>query len=166
MNEEHYEKYKQHYLKIHETYPSVFALKMFLGRNPKLNLRNIDFNSKNILDLGFGDGRDLNLFINLGFNVYGIEPNLSVVEHTLKKFNKLNMYPKLSKGNNIKTNLKDDFFDFVYASGSIYYMPNQNNTIIDAYNEAYRITKKNGFFLTISVVCKNFYKINHKVLDF
>ena len=147
MNKKKELAYDQHYIKIKGVYPSVFALKMFLGKNPEFNLTNINFNNKNILDVGFGDGRDLSLFINLGFNVYGIEPSISVVEHTIKKFSKHSNKPKLSTGNNIRTNLKDDFFDFVYASGSIYYMPNQNNTIIDAYNEAYRITKKNGFFL-------------------
>ena len=139
--------YDEHYIKINETYPSVFALKMFLGKNPQLNMNNFDFKNKNIVDIGFGDGRDLNLFIKLGFNVYGIEPSLKVVEHTIKKFNKLKMFPKLFCGTNIDTNLQSSFFDFVYASGSIYYMPDEEKTIIDAFYEAYRICTKDGYFL-------------------
>ncbi len=139
--------YDQHYKKIKDVYPSVFALKMFLGKNPMLNFKTINFKNKNILDIGFGDGRDLELFINLGFNVYGIEPSSSVVKHTIKKFSKYTKQPILLTGNNVKTNLKSSFFDFVYASGSIYYMPDQDKTIYDAYSEAFRITKKNGYFL-------------------
>ena len=36
---------------------------------------------KKILDVGFGDGRDLLLFNDLGFSSYGVEVNKEVVEH-------------------------------------------------------------------------------------
>lgn len=147
MNIEDNSSYSKHYLKIYKTYPSVFALKMFLGTSPYLDITNLNFKNKKILDIGFGDGRDLNLFLDLGFQVYGIEPSLEVVSHTKKKFNKANLYPKLSQGTNIETNLKKRFFDFVYASGSIYYMPNEKCKISDAFSEVYRILKKGGYFL-------------------
>ena len=40
--------YINHYLKINSIYPSVFSLKMFLGRNPDLNFSsdNTDFSGK------------------------------------------------------------------------------------------------------------------------
>ena len=147
MNKKNDIQYIEHYLKINHTYPSVFALKMFLGKNPLLNMKEVIFKNKTILDIGFGDGRDLNLFLDLQFNVYGIEPSPDVVKHTIKKFLNMENKPQLSAGTNINTNLKDNFFDFIYASGSIYYMPDQNKTITDAFSESYRICKKQGYFL-------------------
>ena len=79
------ENYINHYLNIKGVYPSVFELKMFLGKNPDLDLRDEDFHGKLILDVGFGDGRDLVLFHNLGFEVFGLEVNEQVVEHAKRK---------------------------------------------------------------------------------
>ena len=38
--------YKDHYLNIKKVYPSVFALKIFLGKNPNFSLRDYDFGEK------------------------------------------------------------------------------------------------------------------------
>ena len=78
--------YRNHYLNIGKTYPSSFALKCFLGNNPELNLSRLDFSGKKICDIGFGDGRDLNLFLDLKMDVFGVEPDSTIVNHTKKKF--------------------------------------------------------------------------------
>ncbi len=58
MDDSHKE-YRNHYLKEKQIYPSVFALKLFLGNNPNLSLQVNSFKGKKILDVGFGDGRVL-----------------------------------------------------------------------------------------------------------
>ena len=41
---------------------------------------------KAICEVGFGDGRNLNLFGHLGMKVSGVEPDLEVVNFTQSKF--------------------------------------------------------------------------------
>ena len=139
--------YEDHYLKIDKTYPSVVALKFFLGNNPDFSLRNICKPGHRVLDIGFGDGRDLNLFLDLGFKVYGVEPNEKVVQHTVNKLKHQTNKPDLRVGNNMNTTFDDNSFDVVYSSGAIYYLPSQDHTILDALQESYRVLKKSGYFV-------------------
>lgn len=139
--------YREHYLQINDTYPSVFALKTFIGNNPYLKQDKSSLIGQKICDVGFGDGRDLNLFSDLGMSVFGVEPDQKVVEHTQNKMLKKGTNVSVKVGTNIATGYPDIFFDYVYASGSIYYLPSEDFTIIDALTEAYRILNTNGKFL-------------------
>ena len=129
--------YKLHYQNINKVYPSVFSLKIFLGRNPNFSLREYDFKNKKILDIGFGDGRDLVLFNDLGFDTYGVEVNKEVVEHSINKFKEMGLDIKLSFGCNDKTGFMENEFEFVYALASLMYFRNEEISI----NE---IIKKNN----------------------
>ena len=106
-------RYSGHYLKIRSVYPSVLALKFFLGNNPEFSLRGENFKSKRILDIGFGDGRDLRLFLDLGFEVFGVEVSADVVKHTSEK---ISGAATLSVGFNNETGYSNDMFDYVYDS--------------------------------------------------
>lgn len=139
--------YRKHYLSIDKTFPSVLALKMFMGNNPELKFEKSYLENKNICEIGFGDGRDLNLFDYLGMNVTGIEPDGSVVEYTKQKLSKNEMKVNVQVGSNMNTNLENQSQDFVYASASIYYLPSSEFTIMDALSEAHRILKRGGYFL-------------------
>lgn len=132
--------YRDHYLSISKTYPSVIALKFFLGNNPELNVKRSELIDKKICEIGFGDGRDLQLFLDLQMDVHGVEPDSTVVEHTqLKTPNS-----KLRSGTNVSTGFENATFDYVYASASIYYLPSEKFTIHDALKEASRILKPKG----------------------
>ena len=39
-----------------------------------------------VLDIGFGSGRDLAFLLNYGFNIWGVDPAENVVKHARKKF--------------------------------------------------------------------------------
>lgn len=144
-------KYRKHYLDISTTFPSAVALKIFLGDNPKLSLKRNNLKGKKICEIGFGDGRDLNLFKFLSMNVYGVEPDSEVVKHTINKFEDLSFKPVLKVGSNVNTGFKKSFFDIVYASASIYYLPSEDYNINDALEESCRILKKGGtFFATFA----------------
>ena len=142
-----YINYRNHYLNIHKVYPSVFALKIFLGKNPNFSLRDYDFRGKKILDIGFGDGRDLVLFKDLGFITYGIEVDEDVVEHASIKFKKLGLDIKLSKGFNDNTGFHENEFEFVYALASLMYLRNKEININDVISHSYNILKKDGYFI-------------------
>lgn len=137
--------YKNHYLRIKSTYPSVFALKCFLGKNPLLKLQSEDFSGKKILDVGFGDGRDLRLFLDLGFDVYGIEVNEQVVDHTLNKFpgECLN----LKVGYNDCTGFTRDSFDYIYSCAALMYLKEDTSTVDKTLAHMFDILKSGGQFL-------------------
>lgn len=146
-----FEQYRKHYLDIDTTYPSVFALKVFLGNNPHLKNNKFSLKDKKICDIGFGDGRDLHLFHNLGMIVYGVEPDKEIVEHTRNKMFHEGSNVSLTVGTNVETGYQNSFFDIVYASGSIYYLPSEAFTIKDSLREANRILKFDGdLFVTFA----------------
>lgn len=139
--------YKNHYLNITKTYPSVLALKLFLGNNPEFTMRNVDLENKKILDLGFGDGRDLSLFTTLGLDVYGVEVLSEVVSHTQKQFDQIDANVTLKQGVSVRTGFEKDFFDIVYAAGSVYYLLDENAHIRQALSHVQEVLKKDGLFL-------------------
>ena len=139
--------YRSHYLKINKTYPSVIALKLFLGNNPDFDIQKEKPNIKKIVDIGFGDARDIGFFLDLGYNVSGIEPDSNVVKHTINKFKDYDNKPDLKVGTNMKTGFKDSTFDVVYSSAAIYYLPSLEYSILDAFKESYRILQHDGLFM-------------------
>lgn len=147
MKSPYTENYKNHYLNIDGVYPSVLALKFFLGKNPELNFRNVDFTARSILDIGFGDARDLVLFNNLGFDTYGIEVDQTVVNHTIKKLNKINININLSKGFNDEININKDDFDFIYGNASLMYLKDENSSIQKTLSHLYSKINVNGYLL-------------------
>ncbi len=145
IKEEYSKNYRNHYKNIQKVYPSVFSLKIFLGNNPYFSLKDVDFKDKTILDIGFGDGRDLILFNDLGFKTYGIEVDKDVVEHTKKKFDQSNI--NISVGSNDKTGFENNYFDFVYAIASLMYFRNKNIKLSEILNHIYKIMCKDGYFI-------------------
>jgi tellurite methyltransferase len=139
--------YRGHYLKINKTYPSVFALKIFLGNNPDFRLKEKYPNISKIIDIGFGDGRDIGFFLEQGYHVSGVEPDSKVVNHTIKKFKIYQDRTDLRVGTNMDTGFNSEVFDAVYSSGAVYYLPSLEHSIIDAFKESYRILRKGGLFM-------------------
>lgn len=136
------ENYKKHYLATHQVYPSVFALKFFLGRNPNHDSRELgNLSGLSVLDIGFGDGRDLALYQNLGMDVYGIEVEEAVVRHTRAKFKNLIPSTNLILGSNIRTGFTQQF-DFVTAFSSLFYLENETVTFHQVLQNVVSLLKK------------------------
>lgn len=154
------QEYIDHYLRISKVYPSVLALKLFLGNNPDFSFKNHDLSGKKILDIGFGDGRDLALFCELGMNVFGIEVDPDVVKHTASKFKSYGLSVSLQQGVNKETGFRDSSFDILYASASIYYLLDETHRIQQTYEHCSNILKTGGYFVG-SVSCSD----NHTVVD-
>ena len=82
------EKYSNYYTKFfkknNSVFPSEFLVKLFLGKSKKI-LSLTKYKSKKILDLSFGDGRNLIFFKNLKFNTYGTEISKDIINRFKKK---------------------------------------------------------------------------------
>lgn len=139
--------YRQHYLNIDAVYPSVFALKMFLGKNPRFSMNGTDFKGKKILDIGFGDGRDLILFCNLGLHVYGVEVDADVVHHTRVKFEELGLDISVQVGRNDTTGFEDNSFDYVFSAAALMYLNDENTNLHDILSHTLSILKPNGYLI-------------------
>lgn len=149
--------YIGHYTKIDKVYPSAFALKVFLGKFPDFNFRDVNFTGKKILDLGFGDGRDMVLFHDLGFDVSGVEPEAAVVEHRKQRFEAAGIKADLKPGTNMEIPFDDEYFDFLYSSAAMYYMPSETHSIENALREANRVLKPGGHLITSFVTSRAHY---------
>ena len=56
-----------------KVYPVEFVVRAFLGTYPKLKTDTASLRGGRVLDLGFGDGRNLPLLADLGLEPHGVE---------------------------------------------------------------------------------------------
>lgn len=136
---------KSEYSKFHldrmtdHIYPTEFIIRTFLGSYPKLNL-NKNMAGKSVLDLGFGDGRNMPLFRNMGMNIYGIEISESICESVRERVSKIGIECELRVGLNSNIGFGDAFFDYVVACHSIYYVSDEK-FFSDNLSEVARVMK-------------------------
>ncbi len=157
-----YEKYYANKKKS-KLYPTEFVLRIFKGSYPKFTiLKKQQYKSKSILDLSFGDGRNLFFLRDLGFNVYGTEISKKIIDNFKKKNTTKKI--KLRVGNNLSLPFKDNSFDYLVAWNSFYYLQ-KNFTIFDNLNEVSRIMKKGGFFIGSIPLLSSYYFQNSKKID-
>jgi len=71
--------------KFSNVYPTEFVVRSFLGKYPRLQSNNTGYNGKKVLDLGFGDGRNMPLLKDLGFEIHGVEVTDVICEHIREK---------------------------------------------------------------------------------
>ena len=115
-----------------------FTLFRLLNNN-KIKLRNRD-----VLDIGFGEGQNLEEFLRRGSNIYGIDLRK-------EKINKIIFLTKVNKKNFYQCDLNVSFpkinkkFDLIINMDLINYLTEENQ--IRLFNESLKILKKNGFFL-------------------
>ena len=66
---------------IQKLYPTEFIVRSFLGNYPELKPEKREvFFGKKVCDLGCGDGRNIPFLSHLGFNVFGIEIEKSIID--------------------------------------------------------------------------------------
>jgi len=59
--------------KATRVYPVEFVVRAFLGTYPGLSMPKGHYRGKRVLDLGYGDGRNMPLLNDLGMKVHGVE---------------------------------------------------------------------------------------------
>lgn len=155
--ESHYTEFWMKRLGVH-FYPSEFLVRTFLSQNcPDLILKH-DYENKNVLDLGCGDGRNMGLLSNLGMNIYGTEITKEICEAVTLRMAKLGIKADIRVGRNNSLPFEDQLFDYIVASASVYYVDSET-TFEDNMREIQRVLKPGGHII-FSMVHPDSYILN------
>lgn len=172
------ENIKKNYTKEHiskssnHVYPTEWVIRTMLGKYPDLDFDKSSFLGGKILDMGFGDGRNFQLFDNIGLDIYGVEITEEIVSLVNNKMNSFNIKTTLAVGNNNNIPFEDNFFDIVVACSSFYYIDKGSN-FQDNIEEYNRVLKSEGLLIvnfpeiTKNFICKDAINIgdNHFVIQ-
>lgn len=154
----HYTDFWTQRLGVH-FYPSEFLVRTFLSKNcPNLVLEH-DYENKNVLDLGCGDGRNMGLLSNLGMNIYGTEITKEICEAVMNRMQQFGIRSDIRVGRNNSLPFEDGFFDFIVASASVYYT-DIGTTFEDNMREIERVLKPGGIII-FSLVHPDSYILNN-----
>lgn len=142
---EHYsERYRQQ-APMH-VYPVEFVVRSFLGTYPGLSMDRKAYAGSRILDLGYGDGRNMPLLKNLGFSIFGVEIHAGIERSAQERLRALGIEATLSVGWNAAIPFPDSFFQFALACHSFYYVQ-EGKTFADNLRELHRVMSPSGTFV-------------------
>ena len=135
-------------------YPSEPVIRLFKGEYPKLNLIKDSFVGKRICDIGCGDGRNLVLLKQVGFDAYGAEITQPIVDKVVSNLNSGGIFDANVKvGTNDILPFESNFFDYLLSWNACYYMGESKD--FDAYvKEFARVIKPEGY-LVLSIPKKS-----------
>lgn len=146
--------------KKNPVYPTEWVIRTIAGANyPDFKFDKSKYKGKKIIDISCGDGRNLQLLQNLGFEVYATEISESIVATLSDRFTGV----KFSVGFNHKHPFPDNFFDFALACGSFYYLEH-GTQFSDNLKELNRILKPGAIFFANMVTPKTYVLNNAKPL--
>lgn len=117
-----------------------------LGNYPRLKYDRSRYAGGKILDQGFGDGRNMPLLHNCGLEIYGVETTQETVDMVTSSMNQLGISATLKVGTNAHIPFEDNFFDYVLACASCYYI-DKNGTFEDNLAEITRVLKPGGHII-------------------
>jgi SAM-dependent methyltransferase len=158
---------KQHYIQFYserdpeKVYPVEFVVRTLLGSYPYLKLDRSEFDGAKILDLGFGDGRNMPLLYDLGFEVYGVEISEEICRLTKRRMEKLGVPVHVRIGSNSHIPFAEETFDFLLACHSCYYV-NEGESFADNRREIARVLRTGGRFI-FSLAKTDSYVLNNAV---
>lgn len=134
-------KIKKQYDDFSETYSNNIN---YDAMSNELFYQQIDFSleDKKLLDVGCGDGGDLNILKQKGVVVYGVEPS----EEFINKARKQNPTGIIKEGIAEKIPFSDEMFDVVISKWALQTCEN----IPKALSEIGRVLKKDGIFILLS----------------
>ena len=127
-------------------YPAEFVVRALLGSYSDLPREHKNYSNLRALDLGCGDGRNIPLLTQLGFEVVGLEIDRHIVEKCRQNLNYNNVKAELVVGSNSNTKLPKESFDVVIACHSCYYL-SSNDSFHDNLQEIHTILKPRGSFI-------------------
>ena len=103
-------------------YPVEFVVRAFLGRYPRLASAAGEYDGARVLDLGFGDGRNMTLLSHLGLQIHGVEISDEICARAARRLARLDVHADLRVGRNSALPFPDRFFQHVLACHSCYYV--------------------------------------------
>jgi SAM-dependent methyltransferase len=121
-------------------YPTEWVVRTLLGRYPRLDLDKGRYPGARLLDLGFGDCRNMPLLRNCGFDIHGVEISDEIIALAQTKLDGLSIAANLRKGTNAHIPFADAFFDYVLACHSCYYV-DKGSSFTDNLTEIARVMK-------------------------
>jgi SAM-dependent methyltransferase len=127
-------------------YPVEFVVRAFLGNYPRHKTDKASYSGKRVLDLGFGDGRNMPLLHNLGMEVSGVEISQEICDLTETRMKSIGIDVNLKVGRNHNIPYSDDFFDTVLACHACYYI-DPDTRFDDNLREIARVLKHGGSFV-------------------
>lgn len=99
-----------------------------------------------VLDLGCGNGRNLNSLSSQGFDVYGIEFSYRAIKVAKERYDKSNAIV----GNVIVLPFKNAIFDLILDIGLLHCTTPELRNIVK--EELYRVIKENGYYLIFEFI--------------
>ena len=127
-------------------YPTEWLIRTFKGSYPELSFNPKELKGKPFLEMGFGEGRNMPLFHELGFDIHGIEISNEICKVAKKRLNALNIEVDLRVGFNHLTPFDDQTFECIVSCHSFYYV-SPGTTFEDNIKEVVRILKPGGWFI-------------------
>jgi SAM-dependent methyltransferase len=127
-------------------YPVEFVVRALLGNYPRLKTEKSSYSGKLVLDLGFGDGRNMPLLHNLGMRVFGVEISQDICDLAQRRMKRLSIDVEARVGRNNSIPYEDGFFDILLACHSCYYV-DPGSCFEDNLNEIARVLKPRGSFV-------------------
>lgn len=115
MMEVQKERWTKHYLSRPIGYPSEAVVRIFKGRFPQLALDSSRYASMKVCDVGSGDGRNLVLLHDCGFEVYGTEVSQPIVDHLSKGLRERGIKARIKVGTNKQIPFEDGTFDVLLS---------------------------------------------------
>jgi SAM-dependent methyltransferase len=124
-------------------YPVEFVVRAYLGRYPRLQTDRSSYAGTRVLDIGFGDGRNVPLLAHLGMSVFGVEISEDICAQTGARLERLGVPADLRVGRNRALPFADGFFDHVLACHACYYVE-PGSTFTDNVREIARVLRPGG----------------------
>ncbi len=124
-------------------YPYGVLVSVFFQNLKHIKTESIKYN---VLEVGCGVGNNLPVFLNEGFECYGIDGSPSVIEIAQKRLSNWNKSLHLDVGDLVNLPYSSNFFDIVVDRQAIYANTKENIGII--FDEVSRILKPGGIFIS------------------
>src|SRR5918993_3472005 len=115
--DQHYDEFYRQRSPEH-VYPVEFVVRAYLGSYPRLARSQAGYAGQRVLDVGFGDGRNMPLLFNLGMAVHGVEISEEICVRAAERMRRIGVTVETRVGRNRELPYDDACFDQLLACHS------------------------------------------------